>query len=225
MIQALIVAGMFGMFFLGALYLQRVLGYDALEIGLAFLPVAIVMGTLSLRFSERLIMRFGAARRCSSGPGADRRGPGPVRARAGRRQLRGRRAAADAPARHRGRPLLPGADDAGDVGRDAAATPGSPRAWSTPRCRSAARSGLAVLATLSTTRTDNLLGKRRTRTAAALTSGYHLAFWIGAGLVTAAIAVTTLVLRSAPALAEAEAFEGPEGVPEVEGEPSLWEAA
>ena len=35
------VAGMFGMFFLGALYLQRVLGYDALEIGLAFLPVAL----------------------------------------------------------------------------------------------------------------------------------------------------------------------------------------
>ena len=38
-VQALLVAGMFGMFFLGALYLQRVLGYDALEIGLAFLPV------------------------------------------------------------------------------------------------------------------------------------------------------------------------------------------
>ena len=38
-VQALMVAGMFGMFFLGALYLQRVLGYDALEIGLAFLPV------------------------------------------------------------------------------------------------------------------------------------------------------------------------------------------
>ena len=35
------VAGMFGMFFLGALYLQRVLGYDALEVGLAFLPVAL----------------------------------------------------------------------------------------------------------------------------------------------------------------------------------------
>ena len=32
------VAGMFGMFFLGALYLQRVLGYDPLQIGLAFLP-------------------------------------------------------------------------------------------------------------------------------------------------------------------------------------------
>ena len=59
-IQALLVAGMFGMFFLGALYLQRVLGYDALEIGFAFLPATIVMGVLSLRYSERLIMRFGA---------------------------------------------------------------------------------------------------------------------------------------------------------------------
>ena len=62
MIQALTVAGMFGMFFLGVLYLQRVLGYDALETGLAFLPTTVVMGTLSVRYSERLIMRFGARR-------------------------------------------------------------------------------------------------------------------------------------------------------------------
>ena len=48
------------MFFLGALYLQRVLGYDPLEIGLAFLPVTLVMGGLSLRYAERLITRFGA---------------------------------------------------------------------------------------------------------------------------------------------------------------------
>ena len=47
------------MFFLGALYLQRILGYDALEVGLAFLPTTVVMGTLSLGFSEKLIMRFG----------------------------------------------------------------------------------------------------------------------------------------------------------------------
>src|SRR5919204_303046 len=60
LIQVLTVAGMFGMFFLGSLYLQRVLGYDALQIGLAFLPVTIVMGTLSLRYSEKLIQRFGA---------------------------------------------------------------------------------------------------------------------------------------------------------------------
>jgi MFS family permease len=60
LIQLLSVAGMFGMFFLGALYLQRVLGYDALETGLAFLPVTIIMGTLSVRYTERLVMRFGA---------------------------------------------------------------------------------------------------------------------------------------------------------------------
>ena len=40
-VQVLMVAGLFGMFFLGALYLQRVLGYGALEVGLAFLPVAL----------------------------------------------------------------------------------------------------------------------------------------------------------------------------------------
>jgi predicted MFS family arabinose efflux permease len=59
-IQVLSVAGMFGVFFLGALYLRRVLGYDALQIGLAFLPVTLTMGTLSIRYSERLVTRFGA---------------------------------------------------------------------------------------------------------------------------------------------------------------------
>jgi EmrB/QacA subfamily drug resistance transporter len=61
-IQALVVAGMFGTFFLGSLYLQHVQQYDPLKIGLAFLPTTVVMGTLSLRYSERLIMRFGARR-------------------------------------------------------------------------------------------------------------------------------------------------------------------
>src|SRR5919107_1310768 len=60
LIQALTVAGMFGTFFLGALYLQRVLGYDALQTGLAFMPTTLVMGTLSLKYSERLQTRFGA---------------------------------------------------------------------------------------------------------------------------------------------------------------------
>jgi MFS family permease len=51
---------MFGMFFVGVLYVQHVLGYDALRIGLAFLPVTVMMGGLSLRYSERLITQFGA---------------------------------------------------------------------------------------------------------------------------------------------------------------------
>src|SRR6266550_3384111 len=55
-VQALMVAGMFGMFFLGALYLQQVVGYDALQVGLAFLPATIVMGAMSLRFSGPVTM-------------------------------------------------------------------------------------------------------------------------------------------------------------------------
>ena len=47
-IQMLFVAGLFGMFFLGALQMQRVLGYDAIEVGLAFLPVALGIAALSL---------------------------------------------------------------------------------------------------------------------------------------------------------------------------------
>jgi EmrB/QacA subfamily drug resistance transporter len=57
--QILMVAGMFGMFFLGTLYMQLVLGYDALQIGLAFLPIAVSIGTLSVGFSARLNTRFG----------------------------------------------------------------------------------------------------------------------------------------------------------------------
>src|SRR5207248_869492 len=46
--------------FLGALEMQRVLGYDAIDVGLAFLPVALGIAALSLGFAARLIMRFGA---------------------------------------------------------------------------------------------------------------------------------------------------------------------
>ena len=59
LVQALVVVGMFGMFFLGALYMQQVLGYSALEVGLAYLPWTIVMGVMSFRFAALLNMRFG----------------------------------------------------------------------------------------------------------------------------------------------------------------------
>jgi EmrB/QacA subfamily drug resistance transporter len=58
-IQVLMVAGMFGMFFLGALYLEKVLHYDPLQIGLGFLPVAVGIGGLSLGASARVNARFG----------------------------------------------------------------------------------------------------------------------------------------------------------------------
>jgi EmrB/QacA subfamily drug resistance transporter len=61
-IQLLAVAGMLGFFFMSSLYLQRVLDLDPLRIGLAFLPVAVTIGTLSVNLSARLTMRFGARR-------------------------------------------------------------------------------------------------------------------------------------------------------------------
>ena len=71
--MALLVVGFFGMFFLGALYLQGILGYSPLEVGLAFLPSCIVMGTLSLGYAERLIMGIGARATLIAGLGVRRR--------------------------------------------------------------------------------------------------------------------------------------------------------
>jgi EmrB/QacA subfamily drug resistance transporter len=58
-VQALMSAAFFGFFFVASLDLQRVLGYGPLAIGLGFLPVAVVMGLFSVRFSALLINRFG----------------------------------------------------------------------------------------------------------------------------------------------------------------------
>ena len=52
-------AAMFAWFFISALYLQRVLGYTPLEVGLAFLPANIIMAAFSLGLSAKIVMRFG----------------------------------------------------------------------------------------------------------------------------------------------------------------------
>ena len=52
-------AAMFAWFFLSALYLQLVLGYTPLQVGLAFLPANLIMGALSIGLSAKLVMRFG----------------------------------------------------------------------------------------------------------------------------------------------------------------------
>ncbi|MDP9016865.1 MAG: DHA2 family efflux MFS transporter permease subunit [Candidatus Eremiobacteraeota bacterium] len=59
-LQALIVAGMYGSFFLEALFLRRLLGYSAVATGLAFLPVTLTIGAFSLGWSVQLATRFGA---------------------------------------------------------------------------------------------------------------------------------------------------------------------
>jgi EmrB/QacA subfamily drug resistance transporter len=218
-IQALFVAGMFGMFFLGSLYLERVLGYDPLEIGLAFLPVALAIGILSVGASERLVMRFGAKPVLLVGQvlivgGLVLFAIAPVHSSYVSNLL--------APMLLLGVgaglsfPSLMGLAMSSATAEDSGLASGLVNT----SLQVGGALGLAVLATLSATRTDSLLASGSSPDAA-LTSGFHLAFWIGAGLVTAAIAVTTLVIRSRPALAEAE----PREVPELEGEPAYSEAA
>jgi len=60
-------AAMFAWFFLSALYLQLVLGYSPLQVGLAFLPANLIMGTFSLGLSARLVMRYGVRRPLATG--------------------------------------------------------------------------------------------------------------------------------------------------------------
>jgi EmrB/QacA subfamily drug resistance transporter len=60
-------AAMFAWFFLSALYLQLVLGYSPLQVGLAFLPANLIMGALSLGLSAKLVMRYGVKRPLATG--------------------------------------------------------------------------------------------------------------------------------------------------------------
>jgi MFS family permease len=61
-VRAFLVTGMFSTFLLGVLYLQHVRGYGALETGLAFLPLTLIMGVMSIGVTARLMGRFGPTR-------------------------------------------------------------------------------------------------------------------------------------------------------------------
>jgi EmrB/QacA subfamily drug resistance transporter len=202
LVQVLGTAGMFGMFFLGSLYLRRILGYDPLQIGLAFLPVAVVMGTLSVRYTDRLVMRYGARTPMIAGlaliaaalalfAGAPSSGGGylshvfPVAV------LMGTGAGLCFPA-------LMALAMSSATPEDAGLASGLVNATA----QVGGAIGLAVLATVSASRTNALLAQHAP-TAVALTDGYRLAFWIACGLVVAAAGVAATVLRSQPAPAPA----------------------
>ena len=83
--------------------------------------------------------------------------------------------------------------------------------------------GLAVLATVSASRSEDLIASG-TAEAQALTDGYHLAFWIGAGLVAAAIAVAVAAIDK-KALDRAAEMHGAPDEPQPSDEPALEEVA
>jgi EmrB/QacA subfamily drug resistance transporter len=212
LVQALLVAGMFSMFFLGALYMQRILHYDALQVGLAFLPATIAMGTMSLRYSNRLTMRFGPkatlipslvliggglllfARTPVHGSYLTDLMPPMV--------LLGLGAGA-------GFPALATLAMSGATPSDSGLASGLVNT----SVQVGGAIGLAVLATLASERTNSLRGPGESA-AAALNSGYHLAYLIGAALVAVAAAIALGVLRSeAPVRVEGDAHADGETVP------------
>jgi EmrB/QacA subfamily drug resistance transporter len=221
-VQMLMVAGMFGVFFLGALYLQRVLGYDALQIGLAFLPATLVMGVLSLRYSELLIMRFGARTMLF---------PGLVLVAAGlllfaRVPLHGDYPTDILPTMllfglgiGASFPALMTLAMSGATREDAGLASGLVNT----SAQVGGALGLAVLATLSSTRTAHLLAGGSSG-AAALVGGYHLAFEIGAGLMAAAFVIVLVVLRPV-AMPAGHLQEDQRGTETAAGETALSEVA
>jgi EmrB/QacA subfamily drug resistance transporter len=202
-IQALLVAGMFGMFFLGALYMQQILGYDPLEVGLAFLPATIVMGAMSLRVSDRLVMRFGP--RATLIPSLVLIGVGLLLF--ARTPVDGSFAIDLVPpmallgaGAGLGFPSLMNLAMSGATESDSGLASGLVNS----SVQVGGAIGLAVLATLAAERTDSLLAAGE-RNAVALNSGYHLAYLVGAALVGLALLVALLVLEPRPASAtEAE---------------------
>jgi EmrB/QacA subfamily drug resistance transporter len=192
LIQLIGAAGMFGAFFLGTLYLQNLRHYDALHIGLAFLPVTICMGTLSVRYSERLITRFGARAAALAGlvlmavalallavAPADATY---VTQLLPTMALLGLGAGACFPA-------LIGLGMDGVEPHQAGLASGLVN--TTAQIGGAL--GLAVLATLSSTRTQHLASSGHNQDAALL-SGYHLAFWTATGLITVAVVIAAKLL-------------------------------
>jgi len=199
---ALLVVGMFGMFFLGALYLQRILGYTALDVGLTFLPSTLVMGTMSLRFSGPLMMRFGPRAIVIASLGF--MGAGMLLF--ARTPIHATYVIDILPAMvmigfgaGMGFPSLMTLSMSGATPSDSGLASGLVNT----SVQVGGAIGLAVLATLATERSDGLLADGVSN-ASALNSGYHLAYLIGAGLVALAATIMVVVLRAeAPAASPA----------------------
>ncbi|MEX1141583.1 MAG: DHA2 family efflux MFS transporter permease subunit [Thermoleophilaceae bacterium] len=217
-VVSLVVVGMFGMFFMGALYLQQILGYDPLQVGLAFLPATVAMGAMSIGVSQRLNMRFGPRATLV---------PSLLLVAAGlllftQTPVDGAYVVDIMPAL-----VLMGLGGglafpsvmtlamSGATAEDSGLASGVVNTST----QVGAAIGLAVLATLSSGRTEDMLADGAS-TAAALNSGFHLAYLVGAGLVVAAVLLAAGVLRTEAPLAashgEPDMSQAPDPTPPAE---------
>jgi MFS family permease len=200
-------AAMFAWFFLSALYLQLVLGYSPLQVGLCFLPANLIMGFFSLGLSAKIVMRYGIKPPLATGLLLAALG-----------LLLFARAPVDG---NFVVDVLPSMILLG-FGAGLAFNPVLLAAMSdVEQSESGLASGivntafmmggalgLAVLASIAAHRTGNLEAAGED-SLAALTGGYHVAFVVGAFCAIAAASIGTAFLRSLPMM-------GHEAVPEAE---------
>ncbi len=209
-------AAMFAWFFLAALYMQLVLGYTPLEVGLAFLPSNLIMGAFSLGLSAKLVMRFGI--RAPLGVGL-------LIAAAGmvlfvRAPVDGSFAVDVLPsmillglgAGTAFNPVLLAAMS--DVDQSEA---GLASGVVNTSFMMGGAVGLAVLASLAESRTDSLRASGD-GALTALTGGYHAAFLLGAVFAAAAAALGAFLLKPGPQYAGRQQEHGHVGEPLTEAE-------
>jgi EmrB/QacA subfamily drug resistance transporter len=198
-------AAMFALFFISALYLQLVLGYSPLKVGLAFLPGNLIMMAFSLGLSAKLVMRYGFRVPLAFGLST---------AAIALLWL------ARAPVHGSFLPdVLPAMILIG-IGGGLAFNPVLMAAMSDVEPKDSGLAsgiantafmmggaiGLAVLASIASARTTHLLAGGH-GSAAALTGGYHLAFGMGAVLAVAAAAIGAMFLRTRTAAAQGHVSE------------------
>jgi EmrB/QacA subfamily drug resistance transporter len=192
-VRALFAVGMFGAFFMGALYLQHVLGYSAIMTGLAFMPLNIMIGLFSLGITARIMRRVGL--KATFIPGLMLAGAALLLF--SRMPVHGEYIADVLPPMlvfglGAGLAFAPGVSLAmADAGPTEA---GVASGLANVTLQLGAALGLAVLASVSESRTGHLLaGGDGVR--AALTGGYHLAFLIGAACLATGVALAATLLR------------------------------
>ena len=193
-VRALVFVGMFAVFFFGSLYLEQVRGLSPLETGVAFLPMTLTVGALSLGPVARLVVRFG---------------PRPVLLGGICTLIAGLVLFATASSDVPYAPLLLVAFVVMGLGGGSAFVPLLTIAMAEVPPRDAglasgimnvamqvgAALGLALLGALAEQRTSAQLADGVGRAAAQL-SGYHLAFALGAAAAVAGLLLSVLLLRS-----------------------------
>ncbi|HUY16239.1 MAG TPA: MFS transporter [Acidimicrobiales bacterium] len=212
-VRGLSFAAMFAVFFFGALYLEKVLGYAPLHTGIAFLPMTIAMAVMSLGLTSRLLIRFGPMKLLIPGMSAVIVGLLLL----SRTPVHANYFVSILPAF-----LLLG------IGMSISAVPLLTIAMAdVPKNDAGLASGivnvsmwlassvgLAVLGTLAASKTSSLIARGQSQ-ASALVAGYHITFLIGSILAALGLVVTLLVLRG-PAKGVVEAQSVPAQDSEVD---------